>query len=222
MRRIITVALAALLLLGVVSCSPQQVIPRIFDSIQVFAVEGENTLSVEGNIMAVFYVIEDERVIGWYSNAQIVDNGDGTWDVIGDQGAMSGVNQDLATYELYQYQEIDISYEEDEEFDTLTPLPIYLYDLDLQPITADDLPHSEHIGKLTAVNPALAKPATVTRKYMGVPYDIQCLVTQSVVELYQLGEIEIGDYVLVSFIEESPNGVDKQVAIVTDKVYESW
>lgn len=37
-----------------------------------------------------------------------------------------------------------------------------------------------------------------------------------------LNAIEIGDYVLVSFIEEIPNTEERRIAIVTDKVYKSW
>lgn len=101
-------------------------------------------------------------------------------------------------------------------------LPLYLADLDLEPITVDDLPKSEHIGRLKAINPAQAKPATVTRRFMGQDYDVACLATQSVKELYQAGDIQIGDYVLVSFIEEIPNTIERHIAIVTDKVYKSW
>ena len=220
MRKVIGIALATLLLLGVVACSPGQVIPRLFDSIEVYAAEGDGTIAVEGNIMAVFYIIADEQVLGYYTNAVIMDGGE-TVSVVGDQGSISGASKDYIAYGLYQYQNIYLPYEEDET-GTPIPIPVYLDDLDLQEITADDLPHSEHIGKLTAVNPALAKPATVTRRYMGINYDIQCFVTQSIVDQWQAEDLGIGDFVLVSFIEESPNGVEKHVAIVTDKVYESW
>ena len=101
-------------------------------------------------------------------------------------------------------------------------IPWYINELNLEQITADDLPISEHIAKLVSVNPNLIKPATVTRRFMGVNYDVNCLVTQSVAELYQAGQIQIGDYVLVSFIEEIPNTEERNITIITDKVYESW
>jgi len=93
---------------------------------------------------------------------------------------------------------------------------------DNKPISAGDLPHSEHIAKLKAVNASQAKPAIVTRRFMGQNYDVNCLVTQSVKELYQAGSIQVGDYVLVSFIEEIPDTVEKHIAIITDKVFKSW
>lgn len=101
-------------------------------------------------------------------------------------------------------------------------LPLYINDLNLEPITVDDLSKSEHIGKLIAVNPSNAKPAIVRRRFYGQDYDTKCLVTQSVAELFQAGKIEINDFVLVSFIVEIPNTTERKVAIVTDKVYKSW
>ena len=87
-----------------------------------------------------------------------------------------------------------------------------------------DLPVSEHIGKLIAVNPSLAKPATIRRRFMGKDYDINCLVTQNIVNMWTSNpkQLNIDDFVLVSFIEEIPNTTERQVAIVTDKVYQSW
>ena len=173
MRKVIAVLIIAGLFLGVMSCSPGEVVPKLvpklFDSLVVYGAEEQNAIEIEGNIMAVFYVIEDERVIGWYSNAIITDNGDGTWDVEGREGSARGMNQDLATYGLYQYQKIDKLYDDE---DPPTELPLYLSDLNLQPITGDDLPHSEHIGKLVAVDPQAAKPATIRRWYLGQSFAI--------------------------------------------------
>ena len=87
-----------------------------------------------------------------------------------------------------------------------------------------DLPVSEHIGKLVAVNTSQAKPATVRRWYYGESYDFQCLVTQNIVNMWTSSpkQLDIDDFVLVSFIEEIPNTTERQVAIVTDKVFKSW
>ena len=81
---------------------------------------------------------------------------------------------------------------------------------------------SEHIGKLLSVNPSLAKPAVVRRRFYGENYDVNCLVTQSVKDMFQAGDLQVNDYVLVSFIEEIPNTTERKIAIVTDKVFESW
>lgn len=122
-----------------------------------------------------------------------------------------------AGWSYYKDERVERQYDENGD-----ELPLYLSDLMLDPVTADDLPKSEHIGKLTAVDVSKIKLATVTRRWYGVNYDVQCLATQSVKELYQSGDIQIGDFVLVSFIEEIPNETERNIAIVTDKVYQSW
>lgn len=84
------------------------------------------------------------------------------------------------------------------------------------------LPTSEHIGKLMAVNTALAKPATVRRRRYGVNYDFQCLVTESIKNMWLAGDLSVGDYIVVSFIEEIPETEEKLVPIITGKVFKSW
>ena len=84
------------------------------------------------------------------------------------------------------------------------------------------LPHSQHIGRLIAVNPSLAKPATVRRWYLGETYDIPCLVSQSIVDMWVADTLNVNDWVIVSFINEIPDTEEVNVAIVVDKVYDSW
>jgi hypothetical protein len=126
----------------------------------------------------------------------------------------------LVNVGLYKYQEIPTRY--DEALEELEEIPWYLYELGLVPASVDDLPLSEHIGQLKAVNPANTRPATVRRRFMGANYDVSCLVTQSVADMYQSGGLVIDDFVLVSFIEEIPNTSERHIAIVTDKIYKSW
>jgi len=215
MRRVIGILVAMALLCGVAACSSIEEwdIGRYVGSITVLGAESSNTTEVEGNIMAVFYTRAEERVLFWVADAQIIDRGDGKWDVTSPQRIVIGISQALTTYGLYQYQPFSQpTYE----------APVYLEDLDLQPITADDLPKSQHIGKLTAVNPALARPATIVRKYMSVTYDVQCLISQAVVDMWVADTLNVNDFVIVSFIEEIPDTTEVNIAIVVDKVYESW
>jgi len=165
--------------------------------------------------MIVTYWKQDERVISiimgfstvWEENNQLLIE-DGICPLL----------NDLTKSGWGIYKDKDIQRDDDKGNSIIW----HLGELELEHITIDDLPVSEHIGKLIAVNPSLAKPATVRRRFMGENYDVSCLVTQSVAELFQQGDIQIGDYVLVSFIEETPNGTERNVAIVTDKVYKSW
>ena len=120
------------------------------------------------------------------------------------------MNQATIDYDYYKYQPIPYGYNGT------------VADLGLVPPTADDLPHSQHIGKLVSVNPSLARPATVTRKWHGMTFDIQCLVSQTVVDMWIADTLNIGDYVVVSFIDEVPDSEEVNLAIVVDKVYDSW
>lgn len=168
-------------------------------------------------IMFVFYTIVDgQYLFSCSGDAEIIDNGD-TWDVISSQIVSRGIDKSKVAYEVYQGQEVEPQYDEDG-----IELPIYMTDLNFQSPTGIDLPHSQHIAKLKSVNPALAKPATVVRRFMGVNYDVRCLVSQSAVDMWLAGTLQIGDFVIVSFIDEIPNETERYVAIVVDKVYESW
>jgi hypothetical protein len=84
------------------------------------------------------------------------------------------------------------------------------------------LPTSQHIGRLIAVDTDLAKPATVRRRRLGVNYDFQCLVAESIKDMWVARKLMVGDYVVVSFIEEIPGTEEKLVAIITNKVFKSW
>jgi len=169
--------------------------------------------------MIVFWETNTGEFIKSYDmDAYIVDNG-GLWDVYRSDGQLltRGLNQTITSYGYFQYQRIVI--DEDENFN---PIPIYIDDLDLQPITGEDLPHSQHIGKLVAVDASKAKPATVTRKWHGMTFNISCLVSQAVVDMWMADTLNVGDFVIVSFIDEHPNETERNLAIVVDKVYDSW
>lgn len=170
-----------------------------------------DTVPTTGTIY-VFYKIEDGTFLFWCdANAQIIDNGD-SWDVISDQIVAGGVNKSKVAYEIYRAEPLPTTGTGNTTVD----------DLELETPTGIDLPHSQHIGELTAVNPSLAKPATVVRRYMGVNYDVQCLVSQSVVNMWLSGQLQVGDFVIVSFIDEIPGTTEVNLAIVVDKVYKSW
>ncbi|MFC1924290.1 hypothetical protein ACFLXA_02870 [Chloroflexota bacterium] len=130
----------------------------------------------------------------------------------------------LVEYKLYPKQSFTPLYEDVLVGDTYEKRIAWqtIDSLNLLDFTENELPCSEHIGKLVAVNPSLAKPATIRRSFMGVDYDIKCVVTQSVKDQFQSGALKVNDYVLVSFIEEIPNGIERNIAVVTDKIYKSW
>lgn len=131
-------------------------------------------------------------------------------------------NLDKVGYEVYPWRRIEPKLEWDEEMDMEVEVPQYMSELDLQPITAADLPHSQHIAKLVDVDPTAVRPATVIRRYLGRNYTVDCLVSQSVKDMYARGDLQVGDYVIVSFIDEIPNTTEFNVCVVVDKVWGSW
>lgn len=184
------------------------------------APEGQAIFSIyEGETMVILYLKE-----GNYFYSAIRGNHD-FWED-GNALYMDGytVVNDLTKmgYAVYPDQPITIPEVWDEEMGIYMPVPTTLEELNLIPMSSEYLPASEHIGKLTAVNVTQAKPVTITRRYWGENYDVKCLVTESVKQMWLDGDLEIGDFVLVSFIEEIPNTTERKIAIVTDKVYKSW
>ena len=231
MRRLIAITLAATLLLGVVSCTPSQVIPRLFDSIQVFAAENTNIVTITGNIMAVFYTKADHQVLFWCADATITDNGDGTWDVDSPQVKANGVNRETVEYGLYQLDPFNPHPVDDEG----NEIPVYLEDLNLSPVTSEDLPHSMHVAALSDVYLVNGSPrCDVIRLYLGEQYTVTgCRVAQQAYDSYQAGEITLYDpayglgddhnkdcFVLVYFVTETPfgSGDSIELPVVVDKV----
>ena len=203
-NRVITI-MGTVLLVFTVACAT--ISPPIWGSI-AFA---SQVPTDDSGIMIVFYEIEDEAYAFWCDlTANIADNGDGTWDVYSPQVTAKGVNQAYVTYDYFKYQSIPSDYSGN------------ITALGLVAPTSDDLPHSQHIGKLVAVDGSKARPATVTRKWHGMTFDIQCLVSQTVFDMWIADTLNIDDFVVVSFIDEIPDSEEVNLAIVVDKVYDSW
>jgi len=142
-------------------------------------------------------------------------------------------SHDLNTYgyELYPGQKFTVQYEDVVVRHTDDGEPVYkqriawqtIDSLNLQGFESGSLPRSEHVARLKAVSPPPAKrPAIVTRVFMGVEYDIPCYATQIVRDQYQAGDIQIGDFMLVSFIAEYVNGREVILPIAIAKVFKSW
>lgn len=173
----------------------------------------------EDTLMVVLWLSADEEYL-----MQI--RGPGTFTVEANKMYLDDIvivnNLQKVGYGVYPWQLIEPKYEWDEETQMIIEVPQYMYEIDLQPIGVDDLPHSQHIAKLVGVNGGAVRPAVVARKYLGEVYTINCLVSQSALDMYSSGDLRVGDYVIVSFIDEIPNTTELNVAIVVDKVWESW
>ena len=223
MKKMIGILIAMTLVVGVVGCADieQWDISRYVGSITVLGAESSNTTVVEGNIMAVFFTINGEIVLFWCSDAEIIDNGDGTWDVVSPQVKASGVNQMTVDYDLFKYAPF-----------TLEPMT-RLEDLNLQPIVWDDLKKSMHVAGLIEVYSVNGKPrAIVQRFYMGKTYDIpNCRVSQTAYDNFNDGKIKVYDsahgwlapenedcFVAVYFMSETPFDNELMIPVIIDKV----
>lgn len=173
--------------------------------------------SPSNDIMVVFYNNTDDSVIGWarYGPDLEITDYEGTLTVTSDDLVLRGADSTVIDYAFYKYKDLETYYDPLDGYGTRAALS-------LEAVEAADLPASEHIAKVKAIDPTKAKPVTVTRKWAGQTYDIDCLISQGVRDLYQAGDIGVGDFVIVSFIEEHPNETEIHVPIVTDKVFKSW
>lgn len=133
-----------------------------------------------------------------------------------------------AGWGYYKDKLIERTYDDEEN-----ELPLYMYDLDLEPMDADDLPKSMHVAALTGVNMVNGSPrGTVVRKYLGENYTIEnCRVSQTAYDNYQAGKIKVYDtsyglndpenkdsFVLVYFISENPYDEEIEIPVIVGKV----
>jgi len=70
---------------------------------------------------------------------------------------------------------------------------------------------------LDSVNVTAVKPATVRRTWEGTDYVLDCYITQHVKDEWLAGNIAIGDYVLIEYLDQDP---DK--AGVVAKIVKTW
>jgi len=82
-------------------------------------------------------------------------------------------------------------------------------------------PKSGHPAILVSVTPGNARPARIKRIYQGYEFFYDCLASQSIVNEYIAGTIQIGDYLWVEFIDEAEE-IGGGEGIVLAKCYKSW
>jgi len=159
------------------------------------------------NVLGYAMYNSDLAIVGTEIRSSTFNRTDVDWNVIG--------------YGFYKYEIIP-----PERFTVIgggiVPIAWKLNELNLEPIEPEDLPHSQHIAQLTGVDVSRSKPLEVTRRFHGVEYTENCFVSQSVIAMYLNSQIQIGDYVIVSYISETPNQEAYELPIVVDKVYQSW
>lgn len=172
----------------------------------------------DSNQMIVIYQKSDQQyMLSLRGPAVFVDDNIALYLVINQYWKRRVTNLDKMAYLICPYQKIERQYD-DEGFD----VPIYMYDLNLHSYDTADLPHSQHIAKLVDVNPDAKKPATVARKYLGSIYYENCLVSMPAKEAYQAGTLQVGDYVVITYIDEIPDDNEINVCVLEYGIWESW
>ncbi len=78
-------------------------------------------------------------------------------------------------------------------------------------------PLCTHWAVIDSINIGSEKPARVKRTWEGVEYTVDCYTTESVKDQYLAGDIAVGDYVMVEFLEDRAD-----MAVVFAKVYKTW
>ena len=223
MRTKLLTIIGVLLLIVTVACA--NTTPFLWSSM----VLADSPPSDSSNIMIVFHKIADGMYLFWCDlSATITDNGDGTWDVDSPQVKATGVKQANVDYDYYQYQEISPEYDDNGD-----PIPIYMADLNLQPVTGTDLPQSRHVAVLKDVYMDNGKPrANVWRMWHGVAYELtNCRVSQTAYDQYQAGLIQLYNpaydwlapenaesFVAVDYIHENFTGTDVTLVFVDGKL----
>jgi len=89
--------------------------------------------------------------------------------------------------------------------------------IDLNPAYKPPAPKATYWARIAAFSPSADQPLRIRRTYRGHTYDAWAYVTQDIVDAYQAGNLSIGDYVLVLFVDHDPNKL-----IATQKVSNSW
>lgn len=99
----------------------------------------------------------------------------------------------------------------------------YLYDEAAQSLIANPdyaeppPPLSTHWAIVDSVNLGQEKPVRVKRTWDNKEYTVDCYVSEGIKDQYLAGDIVVGDYVLVEFLEDRPDR-----AIVFAKVFKTW
>ena len=78
-------------------------------------------------------------------------------------------------------------------------------------------PLCTHWARVGSFDIGQEKPIRVTRVWDEKEYSVNCFVTEAVKDQYLSGDISIGDYVLVEFLEDRADR-----AVVFAKVLETW
>lgn len=78
-------------------------------------------------------------------------------------------------------------------------------------------PLCTHWAVIDSFQPTEEKPMRVKRVWNGREYLVDCYVTETIKDQYLAGDIVVGDFVLVEFLDDNPDR-----AVVFAKVLKTW
>lgn len=87
----------------------------------------------------------------------------------------------------------------------------------MQPVIVPQLRMSLHEARIISFDTEAVKPVKTKLIQDGNEFDVDCYVTQDLVDAYQAGDLKVGDWVLVYFIDQRE---DK--AIAQQKIFKTW
>ncbi|MBA7658257.1 hypothetical protein ES703_66206 [subsurface metagenome] len=78
-------------------------------------------------------------------------------------------------------------------------------------------PLCTHWARIDSFHPGEVRPMRVKRTWNEKEYTVDCFVTQTIKDQYLAGDVAVGDFVLVHFLED-----DADRAVVIAKVFKTW
>jgi len=134
---------------------------------------------------------------------------------------LSGWEDNLAQFDLLQPRKGEETIEldtlkpdsddyENFKYDGVTLVPNPAYTPPLPPLCT-------HWAIIDSIDLALEKPVKVRRTWQGREYKVDCYVTENIKDQWQAGDIVVGDFVLVQFLDDMADR-----AVVFSKVLKTW
>lgn len=209
MKRILIITLIVMILFGGVLATQASAADKI-------------VLPDNGLMLVIYEKSSNNYIMSIRGPASFVEEYSSLYIIINQWWKKRITNLVVNDYLVCPYQEIALKLEYNAVIDDYMPVPQTMAELGLIELDAENLPHSQHIAKLVDVNPAAKKPATVARKYLGNIYYESCLVSMPAKEAYQAGTLQIGDYVVIAYIDEIPDDNEINVCVLEYGIWESW
>jgi len=85
------------------------------------------------------------------------------------------------------------------------------------PPSPPQMPTSDHYAIIISYTPNIEKPLKVKRIFSGYEFIFDCYISQNIKDEFLAGHINIGDIILVTFVDEDVNK-----ALAVSKILKTW